>query len=45
MTARMLVGVCLNFGISPPPASHKQRCKPEQGAARWDGKVGAVVPG
>lgn len=33
------MGVCLIFGISSPPARHKQRCYLEQGAAaRWDGE-------
>lgn len=44
-TARVLVGVYLTFGISSPPASHKRRCKLEQGAADGMVKGEAVVPG
>lgn len=32
------MGVCLTFGISSPPASHKRTRKPEQGAAKRDGE-------
>lgn len=47
-TARVLVGVYLTFGISSPhliSASHKRRCKLEQGAADGMVKGEAVVPG